>query len=154
LVPPLLVNTQTFYSPTVTPGPINLQPSLYTNTNQFFSAAVELGTYTITKEQARLLQQIYKLNGLSSSPLLVNTSYRSCADIIQSISQASNGTVTVTTTQSQTFATEDPGQMIEDLAALFGLNTPVQVTNTGRFAGSISQSISTANFTTTVQRLT
>jgi hypothetical protein len=150
----LVVNTNTFYSPTVTPGPINLQPPLYVNTNQFFSAAVELGTYTITRAQARLLQQIYKLNGLDSTPLTVGTNFRAVDDIVQSITEARNGNVTVQTTAGLTYTTDNPGVMIEELAALYALTDTLQVTRNGRFVGTLSQSIETNGFTTVVTRLT
>ena len=40
LYPGLFTNTNSFYSPTVTPGSISLSPSLFTNTNTFYAANV------------------------------------------------------------------------------------------------------------------
>lgn len=40
LSPSLFTNTNTFYSPTVTPGAVTLTPDLFTNTNTFYSATV------------------------------------------------------------------------------------------------------------------
>lgn len=40
LYPTLFTNTNTFYSPTITPGSVTLSPSLFTNTNTFYAAYV------------------------------------------------------------------------------------------------------------------
>lgn len=153
LLPALFVNSQTFYTPTVTPGTVTLYPSLYTNTNQFFSPAVEFSSYTITRAQARLLEQIYKLNGLTAAPLYVNTNFRTVDDIAQTITEARNGTITVVTDSSMTYVVDDPGEMIEEIAALYALTDTLQVTRTGRFVGTLSQSIITDGPTTVVTRL-
>ena len=42
LTPSLFTNSNTFYSPTVAPGDVALTPSLFTNSNTFYSATVTL----------------------------------------------------------------------------------------------------------------
>jgi hypothetical protein len=47
LTPALFTNTQTFFGPTVTPGPVTLTPNLFTNA-QSFPAATVSATYALT----------------------------------------------------------------------------------------------------------
>lgn len=47
LRPSLFANGQTFYSPTVTPGAVDLAPLSFTNTQPFFSPAVAPGAVTL-----------------------------------------------------------------------------------------------------------
>lgn len=48
LTPSLFSNTNTFYSPTVSQGAVTLTPSLFTNSQTFYSATVSLGSVTLT----------------------------------------------------------------------------------------------------------
>lgn len=48
LSPPLLTNSNTFYSATVSAGAVSLAPSLFTNSSTFYSATVSLGGSTQT----------------------------------------------------------------------------------------------------------
>jgi hypothetical protein len=50
LTPSLFTNSNTFYSATVTPGAVTLTPGLYTNTNTFYSATVTPGAVTLTPD--------------------------------------------------------------------------------------------------------
>lgn len=47
LAPPLLTNSQTFYSPTVAPGAVSLTPSLLTNSSTFYGPTAA-ATYSLT----------------------------------------------------------------------------------------------------------
>ena len=61
LTPSLYTNTQVFYSPTVTAGTVTLVPSLYTNTQTFYSATVvDLGV--------NLYPQLYSNNNSFYAP--------------------------------------------------------------------------------------
>lgn len=47
LLPGLFTNSNTFFSPTVTPGPVTLLPGLFSNVNAFFSPTVTPGSVTV-----------------------------------------------------------------------------------------------------------
>jgi hypothetical protein len=50
LTPSLFTNTNTFYSPIVTAGAVTLTPGLYTNSNTFYSPTVTSGAVTLTPD--------------------------------------------------------------------------------------------------------
>lgn len=104
----------------------------------------------ITAAQALLLRQVWLLHGLGGF-LSVTQTARVAGDVTQSIAEA-GGTVTIETTARGDTLTGDVGTMIEELAALHGLTDPLTVTQTGRSAGAISQTISAAGSTTIVLR--
>ena len=148
-VGPNTYSTQIFYAPKITP---DVSPALLSNTSTFYAPALELADYLITKTQALRLMQIHFLHGLGVAPLVVTDTARSTGAIAQSVSQ-SGTTVTITTTAAPNLFTGDPGQMIDELAALHGLTTSLVVTPTSRTAGTISQTLTTSGTTTTVTRL-
>jgi hypothetical protein len=150
-VGPATFSTQAFPPATVTPGPITLQPALLGNAGQFFAPAVELQLRVITRAQAQLLRRIHALHGLATAPLVVGPNARSAGDITQTISQAGQS-VTISTTTADDVLLVDVGQMIEELAALHGITTPLTVTPTSRTAGAIVQSLATVGSVTTVTR--
>jgi len=104
----------------------------------------------ITAAQALLLRQVWLLHGLGGF-LSVTQTTRAAGDVMQSISE-SGGEVTIETTGAGDTFTGDVGAMIEELAALHGLTVPLVVTQAGRTAGPISQTISAAGSTTIVLR--
>jgi hypothetical protein len=104
----------------------------------------------ITSADALLLWQIYKLHGLSSDPLVVTASSRTAGDITQTVSGTT--TVTVTTTGNSAALGQGVSTMIQELAALHGISTPLTTTPTTRSAGTINQTLVSANGTVTVTR--
>lgn len=107
--------------------------------------------FTLTPQQALLLRRLHQLHGLAD-PLVVGRASRRAGDLQQSVQENSVGEVTISTTAGHSTVTGSIGQMIEELAALHGLTAPLVVTATGRSAGGIVQSFSTAGTTTTVTR--
>jgi len=107
-------------------------------------------TWALSGAQVLLLRQVWQLHGLGA-PLTVAASTRSTADITQTIAQAGQAVTVSTTAASQTFS-GNPGQMIEELAALHGITAPLTVTPTSRIAGTIVQSLATVGSVTTVTR--
>lgn len=107
-------------------------------------------TYTLSAEQALLLQQIAQLHGLLQ-PLAVSPTRRAAGDLVQDIVEAA-GTVTITTTGRGDTLHAGPGAMIEQLAALHGITAPLVVTATQRSAGAIVQAIAATPQATTVTR--
>lgn len=105
----------------------------------------------ITGAQALLLRKLHALHGLAPEPLVVGPAYRRTGDIEQTVTDAS-GTVTVETTAGNDTFSGSPGLMIEELAALHGLTTPVAVTPTTRTSGTISQTFTTVGGVVTVAR--
>lgn len=117
-----------------------------------FAAEGDTVFFTITGRQALRLLQIHLLHGLdAAAPLTVSPTARQAGAVAQTVAEAS-GTVTITTTAGATVFAGNPGQMIDELAALHGLTTALTVTAASRAAGSISQAIATAGDTTTVTR--
>lgn len=117
-----------------------------------FAADGDTVFFTITGRQALRLLQIHLLHGLdAAAPLTVSPTARQAGAVAQTVAEAS-GTVTITTTAGATVFAGNPGQMIDELAALHGLTAPLTVTAASRAAGSISQAIATAGDTTTVTR--
>jgi len=117
-----------------------------------FAADGDTVFYSISGRQALRLLQIHLLHGLdAAAPLTVSPTARQAGAVAQTVAEAS-GTVTITTTAGATIFAGNPGQMIDELAALHGLTTPLTVTAASRTAGSISQTIATAGDTTTVTR--
>jgi hypothetical protein len=82
--------------------------------------------------------------------LTVSATSRSDGIINQTISE-SNGVITITTDSAS--STVFNPLWIEQLAALYGLITPLVVTNTSRSAGLINQSINNVGGVTTVTTL-
>lgn len=107
--------------------------------------------FMLTPQQALLLRRLHQLHGLAD-PLVVGRASRRAGDLQQSVQENSVGEVTVSTTAGHSTVAGSIGQMIEELAALHGLTAPLVVTATGRSAGGIVQSFSTAGATTTVTR--
>ena len=107
-------------------------------------------TYSITLEQVRLLYSIYRLHGLAE-PLNTSPTSREVASLLQSVSSAGASTV-VETSSLPNDVPADPGLLIEELAALHGLTTPLTVTATSRTAGTIVQSFSAVSSSITVTR--
>ena len=107
-------------------------------------------TYPITLEQVRLLYSIYRLHGLAE-PLNTSPTSREVASLLQSVSSAGASTV-VETSSLPSDVPADPGLLIEELAALHGLTTPLTVTTTSRTAGTIVQSFSAVGSSITVTR--
>ena len=117
-----------------------------------FAADGDTVFYSISGRQALRLMQIHLLHGLdSAAPLTVSAIARQAGAVAQTVTEAA-GTVTITTTAGATVFAGNPGQMIDDLAALHGLTTPLTVTAASRAAGSISQTIAAAGEATTVTR--
>lgn len=117
-----------------------------------FAATGDTVFFTITGTQALRLLQIHLLHGLdAAAPLTVSPIARQAGAVAQTVAEAA-GTVTITTTAGATVFAGNPGQMIDELAALHGLTAPLTVTAASRAAGSISQAIATAGDTTTVTR--
>ena len=117
-----------------------------------FAATGDTVFFTITSTQALRLLQIHLLHGLdAAAPLTVSPTARQAGAVAQTVTEAA-GTVTITTTAGATVFAGNPGQMIDELAALHGLTAPLTVTAASRAAGSISQAIATAGDTTTVTR--
>lgn len=92
------------------------------------------------------------LHGLHTTPLVVGPTSRSSGSLQQSVGESS-GTVTVQRTAASTEILPSISLMIEELAALHGLNASLQVTPTTRTAGSISQTMSLVGGVTTVTRI-
>ena len=61
LLPPLVVNTNTFYAPTVTTGAVTLTPLRYDNPNTFYTATVTGGSGGGAVQDWRLLLRIRRL---------------------------------------------------------------------------------------------
>ena len=107
-------------------------------------------TYSITLEQVRLLYSIYRLHGLAE-PLNTSPTSREVASLLQSVSSVGASTV-VETSSLPSDVPADPGLLIEELAALHGLTTPLTVTADSRTAGTIVQSFSAVGSSITVTR--
>ena len=107
-------------------------------------------TYPITLAQVRLLYSIYRLHGLAE-PLSISPTAREVASLLQSVSFVGAST-TVETSSLPSDVPADPGLLIEELAALHGLTTPLTVTATSRTAGTIIQSFSVVGSSITVTR--
>jgi len=117
-----------------------------------FSATGDTVFFTITGTQALRLMHIHLLHGLvAGSPLAVSPTARTAGAVAQTVDEA-GGTVTLTTTAVPNVMVGTPGALIDELAALHGLTTPLAVTATTRSAGSIAQTITSAGDTTTVAR--
>lgn len=115
------------------------------------SATGTVGTlsFTLSAEQALLLQQLAQLHGLIGE-LEVSAGARRAGDLTQQVAEA-DGTVTVQTTARGSTLHASPGELIEQLAALHGLTVPLQVTATSRVAGALVQRIESAGGTTWVR---
>ena len=120
-------------------------------TSDSATASGTVGTLSlsITAEQALLLQQVAQLHGLLQ-PLTVSPTQRVAGDVVQQVVEAA-GAVTITTTGRSDTLHANPGAMIEQLAALHGLTSPLQVTATARIAGALVQRIESAGGTTRVR---
>lgn len=149
LLPSLLTNVQAFFAPAVTTTS-KITPSLLVNAQKFFTLDVTKSLYTVTREQARLLYQIYLLHGLAD-PLVVGPSSRAAGAIRQTVSEA-GGTVTVKTLEVPVGLPDMAGLMIEELAALHGLGADLEVTSISRRAGAVTQSMQTSGGATRVVR--
>lgn len=106
--------------------------------------------YSISPSQAALLYNLYRLHGLAE-PLTVSPSSREVASLQQQVTSL-GGATTIETISLPAEAPLDPGLLIEELAALHGLTTPLTVTSEGRTAGAIAQSFSLAGNLTVVTR--
>jgi hypothetical protein len=107
---------------------------------------------TLTPQQALLVYELYLLHGLElGSPLTVSSTARAAGAVTQTIAEA-GVTVTVSTDAHAGSVTGDVGTMVEELAAIYGLATGVDVTDSSRAAGSVAQTIAEAGGTTTVTR--
>lgn len=107
-------------------------------------------TFTVTGAQALLLRRLCQLHGLID-PLLVGPTERRSGDLVQSVTESGESVTIATVSGDGTFH-GNPGQMIEELAALHGLTTELTVTPAGRVAGSIVQSFTASGATTVVTR--
>jgi hypothetical protein len=135
-------------------GTVKVQGTLAATESSSDSFAADGDTvfYSVSGRQALRLLQIHLLHGLdAAAPVTVSPTARQAGAVAQTVAEAS-GTVTITTTAGATIFAGNPGQMIDELAALHGLTTPLTVTAASRTAGSISQTIATAGDTTTVTR--
>jgi hypothetical protein len=103
--------------------------------------------------QAQKLYEIWLLHGLGPVPLVVAPAQRSAGALEQTVVEGA-GTVTIATVTGATPADIDVGVMVDELAALHGLDgTSLTVTATTRDAGAISQTLAEAGGTTTVTRV-
>ncbi len=106
--------------------------------------------YSISPAQAALLYNLYRLHGLAE-PLTVSPSLREVASLQQQVTSL-GGATTVETLSLPAELPLNPGLLIEELAALHGLTTPLTVTSEGRSAGAIAQSFSLAGNLTVITR--
>lgn len=112
------------------------------------------GPYIISAERARLLHRLALLHGLDpANPLSVPTGngVRSAGLLMQTVSGAGSGTITIATTAAPAFS-GSLDAWIDLLAEVHGLSTPLVVTDTTRSAGAWSQTIVTTAGLTTVTR--
>lgn len=117
-------------------------------------AAAKLHTINLcmTEAQAQKLYEIWLLHGLGPVPLVVEPTARTAGALEQTVGEVA-GTVTIATVTGGAPVDIDVGQMIDDLAALHGLDgNTLEVTATTRTAGAITQTISTAGSVITVAR--
>ena len=107
----------------------------------------------MTLSQAQRLYEIYLLHGLKvGTPLVVGPTARSAGALEQTVVDAGSST-TIQTISGADVVDIDVGVMVDELAALHGLNgTSLTVTATTRDAGAISQTLTTAGNVTTVER--
>ena len=106
----------------------------------------------MTQAQAQKLYEIWLLHGLGPVPLVVEPTARTAGVLEQTVTDVA-GTVTIQTAAGALPVDVDVGQMVDDLAALHGLDTTtLEVTSTSRTAGAISQTITTAGNVITVER--
>lgn len=93
LTPSLFTNTQTFYSPTVTTGAVTLLPALYTNQQTFYSP-------TITQTSAQtLLPDLFVNQSTFFSPSIFNYSlYPDPSDVREGVRYGPGGIYTGTLT--------------------------------------------------------
>ena len=78
LLPPLLTNSQTFYGPTVTRGPVSVLPPLLTNTQTFYGPTVTRGAVSVLPPLLTNSQTFYAPTVVQGTltvypPLLTNT---------------------------------------------------------------------------------
>lgn len=122
------------------------------------SAGVLVGACaTLSNQQAAYLESLARLHGLVDD-LVISETARSDGTVIQTVAEAGT-TVTVTTTAAPSGAAGDSGltaqqaAWLSELAQIYGLIDPLDVTNTLRSSGTLSQTITTAGGTTTVSRV-
>ena len=113
----------------------------------------------LTAQQAAWLEAIALLHGIvPGSPLTVTASARSAGAVTQTIAEVA-GTVTVTTTAAPSGASgtsqlnTQETQWLENLARIYGLIDPLEVTATTRGDGTLSQTIAEVSGTTTVTKV-
>ncbi len=106
--------------------------------------------FTITGAQALLLRRLCQLHGLLE-PLLVGPTERRAGDLVQSVTEVGDAVTIATIGGHDTFQGQ-PGQMIEELAALHGLTAELTVTARGRQAGAVVQTFTSEGATTRVTR--
>ena len=107
---------------------------------------------SITVAEAQRLYHIYMLHGLKlGKPLVVSKTARSAGGVEQTVSD-SGGIVNIETTAAPDVDLPDVGVMIDELAALYGLNGALSVSTTSRIGVGVDQQISSAGGITTVAR--
>ena len=113
------------------------------------SGAVQL---CMTLAQAQKLYEIWLLHGLGTPPLVVGPTARSAGALAQTVTEAGEA-VTIQTVTGADPVDIDVGQMVDELAALHGLDgTSLTVTPTTRSAGAITQTLTLVGDVTTVTR--
>lgn len=102
LFPALFTNSNTFYSPTVTPGAVPLSPSLYTNSQTFYSPTVTVGTVTLTPARYDNSQTFYSAT-LTSIITLAPSLYANSQTFYSATLQSTNTLTASLFTNTQTF---------------------------------------------------
>ncbi|MCB8748364.1 hypothetical protein LHU53_15795 [Rhodoferax sp. U2-2l] len=147
-----LNNDNSLWPPSVQTGVVDLQAPLLVNGQQWFAPEVDNRVYLLTSAQAQRLYQVVLLHGLQvGAPLSISQTQRLAGGLEQAITEG-DGAVTITTLATPHATGLEVGALVDDLAAWYGLGSPVTLTSTSHVGGPISQTLASASGVTTVVR--